>query len=69
MDTLKFKTNLKCSGCIKSLEKHLNKISGIQSWSVDLENSDRILEIIGNNISDQEIIDAGKTAGYLIELI
>ena len=35
MNTLKFKTNVKCGGCIATITPHLNQVKGIVSWNVD----------------------------------
>jgi len=66
METLKFKTSLKCGGCIKAITPGLDSMKTIEKWSVDLENPDKVLEVqASEDISDQ-VIESVKKAGYLI---
>lgn len=66
METLRFKTSLKCGGCIKAITPGLESLNTIEKWSVDLENPDKILEVkASEDISDQ-VMDSVKKAGYLI---
>jgi copper chaperone len=66
MEILRFKTNLKCSGCIAAIEHGLVKIEGIGTWKVDLLSPEKILEINTTQERAGEIIDAVKKAGYEI---
>ena len=45
MQTLKFKTNINCSNCIKAVTPTLNGEKAIQSWEVDTASSDKILTV------------------------
>ena len=68
METLKFKTNIKCGGCIAAVTPHLNKLSDIQKWEVDTNSPDKVLTIEGKQgIDDQEIINVLENAGYNAE--
>lgn len=49
METLKFKTNLKCPNCVAKVKEGLDAASEIVSWSVDLKNPDRILSVETEN--------------------
>lgn len=68
MTSMKFKTNINCGGCIASVTPHLNKIEGI-SWNVDTENPDKILTVDSEKVSEAEIIEAVKKAGFEIETV
>ncbi len=68
MITLKFKTNINCSNCLKSVGPFLNEISGI-SWSVDTTVSDKILKVEGENPDKNKIILAVEDAGFDIEAL
>jgi copper chaperone len=68
MSLFKFKTNMKCNGCIQSVTPFLNNISGLKSWKVDLESPDKILEVEGE-INADIIIEAVKKAGFTISLL
>lgn len=64
----KFKTNIKCSGCIQKVKPILDEIAGIGKWDVDLNSQDRILTVEGD-ITGEKIIDAITAAGYRAEKI
>ncbi|SMC64552.1 heavy-metal-associated domain-containing protein [Moheibacter sediminis] len=67
MKEMKFKTNINCGGCIASVTPHLNQIEGI-NWKVDTENPDKILTVDSDKVSEQEIIEAVKKAGFQINV-
>jgi copper chaperone len=69
MNTLKFKTNVKCGGCIATVTPHLNQVKGIISWNVDTTDPMKIMTIETEGISAEEITSVMKTAGYQAELI
>ena len=66
METLRFKTNLKCGGCIKAITPGLESMNSIDSWNVDLENPDKILEVSAPQDISEQIIESVKKAGYQI---
>jgi len=66
MKTLRFKTNLKCGGCIKAITPGLESLNIIDSWNVDLENPDRVLEIKASDDVSEQVIESVKKAGYQI---
>lgn len=66
METLRFKTSLKCGGCVKAITPGLESIKSIENWTVDLESPDKVLAVeASEDISDQ-VIDSVKKAGYVI---
>ncbi len=69
MESLKFKTTLKCGGCIQAITPHLNKVSEIKLWNVDLANPDRLLTVEGENLDPSKIVTALQQAGYKAELV
>jgi len=69
MKTLKFKTNLKCNGCISAITPAMNNIQGIASWKVDLASPERLLTVECDPEKTDEILDGIRKAGYEIELI
>jgi copper chaperone len=66
---LKFRTNLKCNGCIQTVKPTLDNINAVASWSVDLNSPDRILLVEGDNLDELKIVDELKAAGYFAEKI
>jgi copper chaperone CopZ len=66
---MKFKTNLKCDGCVRAIRPNLDNIKEIREWSVDLKSPGRILTIKGDGLDASKIISALKAAGYIAERI
>lgn len=69
METLKFKTNVNCGGCIAKVTPHLNEVKGIVKWTVDTANPLRILTIETEDLSPEVIIETLKDAGYKADLM
>jgi len=68
METIKFKTNIKCGGCIAAVTPFLTTENGIDKWEVDLQNPDRILSVETDK-SAGEVAEVVKKAGYVAEPI
>lgn len=67
MKTLKFKTNIKCTGCVAKVTPFLNAEKGIEKWDVDIFNPEKILSIETDNINSDKIIEAIEKAGFKAE--
>jgi copper chaperone len=67
--TMKFKTNIKCNGCIAQVSPVLKEAEGISHWKVDTAHEDRILTVHSQGISESEIQKAVQKAGFNIEVI
>ncbi len=68
MDTLTFKTNIKCSGCIAASTPFLDEVAGKGNWEVDITNPDKILRIeTDQSINAGAVIAAVTKAGYNAE--
>lgn len=68
METLKFKTNIKCSACVAKVTPALNETAGEGKWSVDLTSPERTLSIQGN-IDEPQLKEALAKTGYKAEKI
>lgn len=66
--TLKFKTNINCSGCIAKVQPRLDAEKGISSWSVDTDNPEKILTV-QTELSAADIISLIQMAGFKIETV
>jgi len=73
MKTLRFKTNLKCAGCMYAIKPYMDEIEGIQSWDVDLESPNKVVEVVTESADPEKIrqaIEKGiSEAGYTVELM
>lgn len=68
METIQFKTNIKCTGCLAQVGPALNATAGENHWKVDLDSSDKTLTVEGD-FEEAEIVAALKKAGYTAERI
>ena len=70
METLKFKTNINCSGCVATVSPALDGLKGIQHWEVDTANPDKVLSVkTEDNLEAAAVIDVLKQKGYRAEKI
>jgi Cu2+-exporting ATPase len=69
MSTYTFKTNINCNGCIASVTPKLEALEGINQWSVDTENPEKILTVETSALSAEDISEAVKSAGFSIETV
>ena len=69
MTDFKFKTNIKCGGCITAVTPFLDKLIGIEKWEVDTANMDKVLTVTCDLTDTSSIENAVKEAGYSIEKI
>ena len=47
METTKFKTTIKCSGCVANVTPFLNDALGKDNWEVDYNNPSKVLTVVG----------------------
>lgn len=66
MNSLQFKTNINCGGCIKAVTPFLSEVEGIQNWTVDTQNPDKILVVEGENVTVAEVVAVVQEAGFEI---
>jgi copper chaperone CopZ len=63
MNKYKFKTNINCGNCIKTITPYLDELKDAK-WKVDTDDKRKVLEVLTENLSQQEIIDKVHEAGY-----
>jgi len=68
METVKFKTNIKCSGCVAKVTPFLDEAVGKQNWSVDYNDPAKVLTVVGDH-AKEVIIKAVAGAGYRADSI
>lgn len=69
MNTLKFKTNINCTGCLSKVTPILNGENEINRWEVDLENNNKILSVETDKKSAEEVAAIVQKAGFKAESI
>ena len=67
MKTVKFKTNINCNNCIKSVTPFLNELDNLEEWRVDTDDADKILTTSLDDDNEKVVIDAVQKAGFEIE--
>ena len=67
MEILVFKTNIRYKKHISTITPHLQSITGIMEWNVDLEDRDKILRIKALNVIPASIENLVQGAGYYCE--
>lgn len=68
MAELKFKTNINCGSCIKSVKPFLDEVVGEGNWSVDTENPEKILTV-NTEEETEDVVEAVTDAGFKIQKI
>ena len=68
MESLKFKTTIKCSGCVAKVTPHLNETVGEGNWNVDLTDPSRVLTI-SENVDAAKVKEAVEKAGFRAEKV
>lgn len=72
MKTLRFKSSLKCNGCVNAIKPGMEAIDDIKSWRVFLDVADKIIEVETDGDEEKitnEVENAVTKAGYKIELL
>jgi copper chaperone len=68
METMKFKTTIKCSGCIEKATPVLDEKVGKDKWQVDTQNPDKILTVVKDeHLNEGDVINAVQQAGFKAE--
>lgn len=65
---MQFKTTINCGGCVAKVTPLLNGTEGIEAWSVDTINPDKVLTVT-TSLPEETVIETVKKAGFKIEPI
>jgi copper chaperone len=69
MKTIKFKTNINCSGCVAKVTPFLDQAEGIEKWEVDVIHPDKILKVETSGLKADKIVKILEKAGFKGEVI
>ncbi|RCH54377.1 hypothetical protein DJ568_13915 [Mucilaginibacter hurinus] len=70
METLKFKTTIKCGGCIAAVTPVLDNLEGVDKWEVDTTTPEKVLTIeTTEGLEANQVVTALKAKGYQADLI
>lgn len=67
--TLQFKTNINCSGCVAKVKPFLDGVAEHCEWEVDVQNKDKVLRVNAEGISPEQVMDTVQKAGFKIEVL
>ena len=62
-----FKSNIKCAGCIATVQPHFDQIEGMTKWSVDTTSPDKLLTVEANKDIKEALMEAAAKAGYHLD--
>lgn len=66
METLKFKTNIKCGGCVATVTPFLNEVPQISKWEVDTNNPEKVLTVEANDqLAAETVVTTLQKAGFI----
>lgn len=63
MKKLQFKTNINCNNCVRSVSGFINDVAGLEKWTVDIENPEKILTVEGD-FDKNAVVEAVEDAGF-----
>ena len=70
METLKFKTTIKCSGCLGKATPYLDALAGEDNWEVDIQSPEKVLTVLAGDVTNAEaVINAVQQAGFKAEVL
>lgn len=67
--TLKFKTNIKCLGCIAQVTPALDEAVGSANWEVDLISPEKWLTVTSETADADIVVAAVQEAGFKAETV
>jgi copper chaperone len=67
MNTLKFKTTFKCTGCLAKVTPFLNEEKTIDKWEVNIDVPEKVLTVETAETDPEKVMEAVKKAGFQIE--
>jgi hypothetical protein len=67
MDILIFKTNIGSDSDFSSVKDSLISSYKLNDCTIDLEDIDKVLRVIGNGINTEDVINKVGTLGFLCE--
>jgi len=67
--TLKFKTNIKCMGCVSTVTPALDEAVGAGNWEVDLQSPQKEMTVNAEEADANTVIAALAKTGYKADVI
>lgn len=67
MQTLVFKTNINCGGCLKAVAPALDRQAGPGNWQVDTNNPNKVLTVSSDALTAAQVVQVVEAAGFQIQ--
>lgn len=69
METLRFKTNVQCSGCLSKVTPLLNQALGAENWNIDVNDPQKPLTVNAPGVNAEQVSQVLGKAGFSAEVI
>lgn len=67
MKQYRFRTNIKCGGCVAQITPYLDAQNEIRSWRVDTEDPFKVLTVETDHLSREMVETIVRNAGFTAE--
>lgn len=67
MEILILRTNIKSKTDFSSIKRNLNNSYQINECTIDLEDRDRVVRVIGENIKKEDVVNSISSLGFACE--
>ena len=67
METIKFKTNINCDGCVGAVTPFITKEEKIVKWKVDTNSPEKILTVEVRDMIADDVVNVLGNAGFKAE--
>jgi uncharacterized HAD superfamily protein len=64
MSILIFRTNIIDAKHVKMVSPHIKQIEGVSKWNIDLQDEDKVLRVVANDIDATYVELVVQRAGY-----
>lgn len=64
--TRKYKTNLRCAGCVGAIAPVLTGAAGVRAWAADVDDPDKVLTVEGDDVSRDRVDALLGKVGYRV---
>lgn len=69
MSNIRFKTTMKCGGCVAAVTPGLDAIKEVHSWKADVSGAEKTLTIDADETAVPKVIEVLEKSGFKAERI
>jgi copper chaperone len=67
--TIRFKTTMKCAGCVAAVTPGLDALKEVNSWKADVSGAEKTLSVEAEESAVPQVVAALEKAGFKAERI